>query len=295
MRAFMPALMCDPGHYRINWEDPEKNPWMKKNQQPRADLAHIQWRRLVSLVNRLGVTVYVLKSRLGLGDQVFTANGAALFKLNGGSTVFVKANLAHEHRKPESRLIAEWLFAHGFNVFHLSGHLTFEGQGDIITTKEAHLYFYGIRNSLEAAEEIARAFRLQKPIIPIRLTGSAIYHGDLCVRYSAYRDAILFYPGGMDDEGIRQIERLKTKKKEIPERHLVQTIEQGGRLIGRNFPMNGCYVGKYELFPWHDGYGEFPRDIRDWIETDGGEVITLDYSQFGLSGAGPRCTMLFLY
>lgn len=290
----MRALMCPPDNYRINWADSKQNPWMNKNQQPDRILAEMQWRKFRYLLKRLGVTVFPLPTQRGLGDQMFVANGAALFKLENGSVVFVKANLAPEHRKPESRLIAEWLFARGFNVFNIPDYLTFEGQGDIITTKEAYLYFYGIRNTLEAAEYIERAFRLQKPIIPIRLTDSRFYHGDLCARYAAYRDAILFYPGGIDADGIRQIERLKSKKKEMSERYLVQATEQRGKVIGRNFPLNGCYVGKHEIFPWDETLEEFPREIKEWVEKDGGEVVTLNYSEMGLSGAGPRCTVLFL-
>lgn len=290
----MRALVCSPVNYRINWEDPKKNPWMKEDQQPDPALALVQWAKFRSLLTRLGVHVYNLRPRHSLGDQVFTANGAGLFELKSGIKVFVKANLAPAHREPESFLIAKWLCKRGFFVFNLPSHIIFEGQGDIITTKEAHLYFYGIRNSLDAVEEIARIGNLRKPIIPIRLTDPELYHGDLCARYAAYRDAILFYPGGIDNEGIRSIERLKAKKKEMPKRYLIQEIECNKKFIGRNFPMNGCYVGRVEIFPWNNYYGAFPQDLRSWIEKDGGEVVTLDYSQYGISGAGLHCTVLFL-
>lgn len=291
------ALMCFPENYEIGWEDSKVNPWMKKDQQPDRMFVMLQWGGLVGLFQGfLGKNnVHLLRTQPGLSDQVFTANIAALFKTKSGRKVFIKANLAPEGRKPESKIAADWLFQHGLNVFNLPEHLIFEGQGDIITTPEAYLYCYGIRNSREAMEEVERTLRLSKPVIYLKLIDPSFYHGDTAFRYSRFRDAILFYPGAFDQESIRAIENLNVReKKEMPEKWLVQEIERGGKLFGRNFPLNGCYIGKVETFPWNEFYGEFPRELKTWVEDGGGEVVTLDYSQFGLSGAGHRCTVLFL-
>jgi len=300
MKVNLAALMCPPTYYGIHWQDPTKNPWMDRNQQPDKRLAFKQWGQLVSLLQRLlgPKNIHFLspqaRPKPGLGDQVFTANVAGLLELRSGYKIFIKANFAPKERKPESEIAASWLWKHGYNVYRLPDHLIFEGQGDIITTQEAYLYCYGIRNSAEAMEEIERSFRLAKPVIYLRLTDPRFYHGDLAIRYSRYRNALLFYPGAFDEQSIRSIENLKAKKKEVEEKWLVQEIEKDGKMWGRNFLLNGCYIGKVETFPWNEAEGEFPRSIRNWVEAGGGEIVTIDFSQFGLSGAGHRCVTLFL-
>lgn len=296
MSECLRVLMCRPEYYGINWQDPEKNPWMNINEQPDRTTARMQWTRLVGLFqNLLGERdTHFLPPQPELGDQVFKANVSALFETQSGRKVFVKANLAPKERRPESKIAAKWLLDQGFNMYNLPEHLIFEGQGDVITTKEAYLYCYGIRNSREAMEEIEKTFNLSKPVIYLKLVDPRFYHGDTAIRYSRFRDAVLFYPGAFDAESIRAIENLRAKKKEMREQWLVQVIERGGKFFGRNFPLNGCYIGKIETFPWNEFYGEFPPELRGWVEEDGGEVALIDYSQFGLSGAGHRCTVLFL-
>jgi N-dimethylarginine dimethylaminohydrolase len=277
--------MCPPLYYSIDWEDPTKNPWMNKKNQPNFGRAFEQWAKLVELYRFLGLEIYMLEPQRGLGDQVFTANIAW-----GMNNVFVMANFSPEARKPETKFAAKWFAENRFSTYFLPENLLFEGQGDIITTKEAYLYCWGVRNSLESIDEIARVFNIKKPIIPLKLIDPHFYHGDVCIRYSKRRNAILFYPGAFDAESIKSIERLTAKKKEVSREFMVQEV--GGN--ERNFPLNGSYIGNVETFPWNDDLDDFPRDLRAWIERDGGEVVTLDFSQFGLSGAGHRCVTLFL-
>ena len=296
MPETLQTLMCKPDYYGINWQDPKKNPWMNKDQQPDRMWVMLQWTNLVGLLQNLfgESNVNFLPPQPGLGDQVFTCNDAGLFELESGRKVFVKANPAPEERKPESEIAAQWLRERGCNVYTLPEHLIFEGQGDIITTKEAYLYCYGIRNSRETMEEIEKTFKLSKPVIYLELVDPHFYHGDMAIRYSRFRDAVLFYPGAFSAESMRRIENLRAHKKEMREQWLVQEIERNGKLFGRNFPLNGCYIGRVETFPWNEFYGEFPRELRSWVESGGCEVKPIDYSQFGLSGAGHRCTVLFL-
>lgn len=278
--------MCPPHYYAIQWQDPALNPWMNQDCQPDMGLAKNQYEGLKRLYRKLGVSVFELEPRQELGDQVFTANVAW-----GVDRTFIMANLKPERRRPEAGLAGLWFVENRFNVHFLPEHIYFEGQGDIITTKEAYLYCYGIRNSLEAAEEIERLFKFKKPILPLKLKDPRAYHGDLSLRYSKHRDAVLFYPGAFDNDSIRRIEKLKVKSiKAVGDDFIVQEVRDGGR----NFPLNGCYIGNVETFPWNDSCGEFPREIRSWVEAGGGEVALLDFSQFGLSGAGHRCVTLFL-
>ena len=287
--------MCWPTNFSNNWEDPKLNPWMKLVRQPDVGIAMGQFGKLYHLYQYLKVKIYALPPEPSLGDQTFTANlawGVPVWSEESAvRRMFVMANMAPEHRRPEVKIAARWFADNRFNTYFLPEEIGFEGQGDIITTKNAYLYCYGIRNSLKAMEEIKKVFNLKKKVIPLKLKSSSFYHGDVCLRYSRKRDAILFHPNAFDEEGVRSIENLNARKiKEVNEKFVVQ--ELGSK--GRNFPLNGCYIDSVETFPWNDEVEEFPRSIRSWIESDGGEVVTLDFSQFGLSGAGHRCVTLFL-
>ncbi|OHA14159.1 MAG: hypothetical protein A3G49_02875 [Candidatus Sungbacteria bacterium RIFCSPLOWO2_12_FULL_41_11] len=286
--------MCPPLYYAINWEDPAKNPWMKMNKQPDRGKAIAQWGKLWHLYEFLGAKIRTLETVPCLGDQIFTANIAWSMPIwseegNENRRTFIMANLAPELRRPEIIIAARWFAENRFSTYFLPEEMLFEGQGDIITTKEAYLYCYGVRNSLEAIEEIRKVFNLKKPIIPLRLIDPRFYHGDVCIRYSKRRDAVLFYPGAFDAESVKAIEKLKAKKKDVSREFMVQEL-----FDGRNFPLNGSYINNVETFPWNDEIEEFPRNLKGWIERDGGEVVTLNFSQFGLSGAGHRCVTLFL-
>lgn len=288
----MRVLLCEPKHFRINWEDAKINPWMRTGKQPDLSLAFRQYRKWEDLLSTLGVEILKIGPRQGLGDQVFTANVAWGTNLRGTKQkVFVMANFAHPHRRQEAELAAKWFAQHHMNVYFLETAGGFEGQGDLITTKRQYIYCRGRRNSLEAMEEIERVFKLDRPVITLELKDPRFYHGDLCLRYSIHRDAILFYPGAFTDDSLRKIAALKVRRlKEAREEFVVQDLGEQGR----NFPLNGCYIGKVETFPWNEEAAGFPPAIRNWIEDDGGEVALLDFSQFGLSGAGHRCVTLFL-
>ena len=68
----------------------------------------------------------------------------------------------------------------------------------------------------------------------------------------------------------------------------------GGEANGKNFTLNGVYFNNVVTFPWNDNVDDFPSDIRHWVERSGGEVVLLDFSEYGKIGAGHKCVSLFL-
>lgn len=283
----MRVLMCKPKHYMIGARDHELNPYMDPKVQPNKELALQQFYNLVTIYKRLGIKVYFLRSRKDLFDQVFTANIA--WGING---TFIMANLRPEWRREEIPIAAEWFRMNGFKVAELlPENVFFEGQGDIITTREAHLFCYGIRSSLEAKDEIVKRVRLTKPIVPLRLVSRYFYHGDVSLLYTGQEtDKILWYPEAFDDESNRLIENLRSRKLAVDENFSRQNLPDGRR----NFPLNGVYYGRVQIFPWSSSFGEFPQQVRRFIEEDGSQVTLIDLSEFGLSGAGARCLTQFL-
>ena len=282
----MKVLMCPPTNFDVLVEN-SANPWMKKVQRPDKSLAMGQWQELKKFYEAWGLEVHLLDPQEGLFDQVFTANLAW-----GRGRTMVIANLNPEWRKPETVSVAQWLLKNNYERRFLPEHVKFEGQGDVISLgNDYFLYCYGIRNDLAALEALEEILDLQGRIIPLKLVDSRFYHGDVCIRYSKHRRALLYNPSAFDAESLRKLEQLpiSVQLMEAPSNLWVQETEQG-----RNFPMNGCYVGRAETFPWDRTLGEFPEKVREWIEKDGGIVRLHNFDQFGLSGAGHRCCSLFL-
>lgn len=281
----MRALMCPPVYFDVPVEDVNLNPWMRKNQRPDKLLALSQWTNLKKFYENSGAQVCLLDPKPELFDQVFTANIA----WGRGQTMAV-ANLGPKWRRQESVEAARWFLKNGYARRFLPERLRFEGQGDVISLGGAYfLYCYGIRNDLEVVNFLEEIFGIAGRIIPLKLIKKDFYHGDVCIRYSGYRNAVLFNPSAFDSESLRKIENLPVEKMEAPKELWVQETQNG-----RNFPLNGCYIGKAETFPWNARYGEFPVKVKKWIEKGGGRIWTQNFDQFGLSGAGHRCCTLFL-
>lgn len=285
----MRALMCKPTYFDVPFKEEEINVWMDPNFPPDRQKAIQQHKEFRAILKTPRVRISLLRSRRDLFDQVFTCNVAW-----GNENTFIMANPRPSWRKDEIPIAAQWLAKNRFNVMYLPEHVRFEGQGDIINIGDAGwLFFYGARNSPEASLFLEKMLSLQgnkKPFIPLEIADKRFYHGDLCVRYSSYRNAILYVPDALSAESRRRIENLRIKKMEAPQEMWWQLTYNGRK----NFPMNGCYIGAYETFPWDERYGEFPRIIRAWIEKDGGKIILHNFDEFGLSGAGHRCVILFL-
>lgn len=281
----MRILVCPPIYFEITWEDLEKNAWQKKNNQPDKDLALKQWADLIKIYRQLGVRIYTLEPKEGLGDMCFTANAAW-----GRNNIFVLANFQPKERQKETPYHAQWLIDHRMSVYFLPENLFFEGQGDIATLKESYIYGYGIRNSLEAIDHIENIFRLRKQIVPVRLIDSRFYHLDLALHYVKKADAILYCPAAFDDYDLRKIERLKVKKLELDPEEIIQDFGNGSY----NFLLNAVYVNQTEIFPWDVNHSEFPKKIQKFLEEEGVELITLNLSEFGRAGGSARCLTLFL-
>lgn len=280
----MRVLMCSPKYFDVPVAYHDKNPWMDPQRRPDPSRAETQWKELIFFYRSHGIDVLKIRPKKGLFDQVFTANVAW-----GIGNTFIMANFDPEKRKLETKYAARWFADNRLGVQFLPKELGFEGQGDILNIGEKLLFCHGVRNSLAVKDYIEKTFRLEKPIIPLRLIDPRFYHGDMCIRYSRRRHAILYIPDAFDEESICLIKKLPVKKLEAPPELWVQETK-----LGRNFPLNGCYINEMETFPWDERTGKFPQEIRKWIEKDNGKIWLHNFDQFGLSGAGHRCVTLFL-
>lgn len=283
----MRVLMCPPIYISATWEDFNKNPYQKLKSQPDASIALEQWSKLVGTYQKLGVKVFVLQPEPNLGDMCFTANAAW-----GRNGIFVLANFAPEERRKETKFHARWLVDYRFSVHFLPENIYFEGQGDIVTLKNAYLYGYGIRNNLEAIQEIKKVFRIKKPIIPLRLTSSYFYHLDMCLHYIKGVDTIAFCPDAFDEKSLNQLAKLKINKVEFYPDQIIQNKPDGKK----NFLLNSSYIhsakGYVEVLSWDIEYSSLPTKMQKLLSKT--SYVTVNLSEFSLLGGGGRCLTLFL-
>lgn len=271
----MRVLMCPPTEYSVRWEI---NHWMKKDIQPDRELAWEQWHHIFEIYQKLGIRVYLIKPARNLADMTFAANAAC-----GRNGNFVLANFKPEERRSEQPYYKAWLRFHNFKVFaSLPKDVTFEGQGDFVTTKEAYFMGWGVRSRLEAKSYIERSLKLNREIIPLKLVDEEFpesprfYHLDTCLMYIYPINAIMYYPEAFDKESRQRIQDLKMGKIEVYKEE------------AENFVCNGVYHGKTIVL------AKPSRRIISLLERKGLDVISVDTSEFKKSGAGPRCLTLFL-
>ena len=292
MRFGKKVLMCIKPP-KIYWEDPKKNPHMKKDRQPDAGKSLSQLGKLLHCYEFFGVEVYYLDPQHDLGDQVFTANITY-----GMEKTFVMANMSVDHRKPEVPIAARWLVDRRYNVCFLPEHdksgnpIYYEGQANLISTPREHFYCYGVRNSLNAVEAIKDVLNLKKPIKPLRLTSSVFYDGDLALRYFPHIDSLMYYPGAFDGPSLEilRASRPSEQRMEVSYDFAIQDLGD----FGKNFALNGVYFNDQATFPWSEEAEEFPREIRGFVERNGCEILLIDFGEFGKSGGGHKCVSLFL-
>lgn len=278
--------MCEPKYFKITVSGGNLNPYMDTENQPNPIRVYEQVSELCFICRDIGIEKSFLPPVAGLYDQVFTANVA--WRVDG---ILVMANMKTPWRKKEVPIAEGWLVSHGYKVLRLPENIFFEGQGNIITTKRAHLYGHGVRNSAEVPDELRKLLDLKKPVIDLELPSSSCFDIDLVFSYSGEKaDKFLWYPGAFDEESNRKIEKMDAEKMEVGENFFIQNVEGGGR----NFPLNSIYHNGVQVFPWDEKTAPFPKKIKEFVEAGGMEVVTLNFSEFGKSGGGIFCCTLFL-
>ena len=264
----MRVLMCPPTEFAVPWQI---NPWMNMENQPNKEVAWQQWHGIFEIYQKLRMKVLLIQPIIGLPDMIFTANAAW-----GRKGTFIISKFRHPERRPEQDYFKKWLQSRGFKTIEPPSEINFEGQGDLITTKEAYLFGHGIRSSLEAMDFVKNAANLQKEIIPLKLVNPKFYHLDTCMMYVYPINTVMYFPGAFDEDGLARIKNLEADKIEV-------TKEEA-----ESFICNGVYFEDTIVL------GGLTERVAPMLRDKGLEVITVDVSEFKKSGAGVRCLTLFL-
>ena len=282
----MRVLMCDPLYFKVGWENKGKNPHMNLSDQPRFSSALRQWAELVEIYRNHGVLDEFVSSVPGRHDMVFAANAGWM---HGG--VFFASRLIPE-RKEETPYYAAWFLKRELAVRYTENpDLVFEGQGDIITTRDCYLYCHGSRNSVNIPQELAREASFDRPMHTLRLLpDTGFYHGDLAIFYIRQANALLYCPYAFDAKSLDIIEKLDCDRYPVSKEFALSSTQKRDR----NFPLNAMDLGSSIVVPWSLPKALFPRAMRKWLTEHGVDIVFHDFSEFAKSGAGVRCATLVL-
>jgi N-dimethylarginine dimethylaminohydrolase len=267
-----------------------KNPWMDPAFQPDVELFLKQHRKLQQIYRSLGVEVFKIRPRKDLCDS-WPANIAW-----GRNGIFVMGNFHPDlwWRQAETPHYARWLVDNRFGVVFLPPDVYFGGQASLITLNKHYIYGWGDRDSEDAIEHIEEQFRIHKLITSIQLADPDFYDNDTAMHFARGCEGLVWCPEAFNSSDIRRVERVLEKEKlascELSKSEVIQ--DKGNNR--RNFVLNSVYIGENEIMPWDEEFSEFPRKLAKFIDERGGRRHTLDFSEAGVSGAGPRCASLFL-
>lgn len=314
-------LRCPPTYY---WIAEKLNGLMNTKIQPDLKKTGEQDTVIHNLSTKLGMPVYEMEAQPGLTEMPFTANGAwGVYNEETKQSEIVLSNFLWDRRQGEKEHYRKWIKERlGFTTFELpeyprnpSHTVFFEGQGDVVTATHAYFMGYGQRTSKKAKEYLERLLCLKKPLIPLELISDDFYHLDTCMMSLPEKNALIFYGGAFGAESL-----LGNLNGYIQE-HTVATFRMNKNLA-YCLAANSVYINDVILLnvPFPDYSNEaFEKSARgeflDWndirykeiIEEEpeyqglikflwglGYKIIPVYTSEFRKSGAGVRCTMLFL-
>lgn len=285
----MRVLMYENRYFRIPTKS-SKNPWMDPKFQPDIPTYLKQLGKLQGIFRSLGAQILKIRPRKDLCDS-WPANTAW-----GRNGVFIMGNFHPDlwWRRDEIPYYARWFVDNRFGVVFLPPDVYFGGQASLITLNEHYIYGWGSRDSEEAVRYIEEQFRIHKLIVSVEIIDPDFYDNDTAMHFARGCRGLCWCPDAFSSADIRRVERILDKEKlascELPKKEAIQ--DKGNNR--RNFVLNSVYIGENEIMPWDEEFSEFPPRLRKFIESRGGRRHCLDFSEAGVSGAGPRCSSLFL-
>ena len=164
------VLMCEPLHYRIDYEI---NPWMRRSNRVDGARALQQWRRLRESLEELGVSVELVEQAPGAPDMTFTANAGVVA---GGR--FLPSNFRFPERRPEEDHFIRWFRRAGYAVetIHLPHY--WEGEGDVLPAGDRVFAGHRYRTEFRALDHLEEA--LDTTLVRLELSDPRFYHLDTC-------------------------------------------------------------------------------------------------------------------
>jgi N-dimethylarginine dimethylaminohydrolase len=255
-------LMCDPGHFRVDYEI---NPYMRTSVQPDLAAAVAEHAAIVAAHRAAGRTVEFLPADPACPDMVYTANAAVV---RGHRAVL--ANLPPE-RAAETPHHRAWLVEHGYDVVE-PAHL-FSGQGDALACGDLLLAGYGQRTDERVHTTLAK--HLEYEVVPLRTVSDQWYDLDLAVAVLG-PTALAYHPDALDEASRRRLRGLRLDLVEV-------AADEAAR-----FALNLISDGRTVTMT-----AGAPR-LAGALRGLGLDVVELATTELRKGGGGVRCTALTL-
>src|SRR4051812_28814467 len=259
----MELLVCDPAHFRIDYEI---NPYMHTEVQPDPVTAVAEHAAIVAAHRAAGRRVEHLASVPDCPDMVFTANAAVV---RGGRAVL---GWPPPERKAEIRYFQNWLVGRGFDV--IEAPYEFSGQGDALACGDLLLAGYGQRTDRRMHAVLAR--ELGYDVVPLRTISPRWYDLDLAVAVIDNPHTLAYCPGALDWPSRHRLRELGLDLIEV-------SVHEAAR-FALNLVSDGTTVTMTTGAP-QLAAALRARDLR---------VVELDTTELAKGGGGIRCTALTL-
>ncbi|MGH2772588.1 MAG: dimethylarginine dimethylaminohydrolase family protein [Actinomycetota bacterium] len=258
-------LMCPPEHFQVLYEI---NPWMHREVSVDLEAARAQWEALVSLLEKAGASVELVRPVEDLPDMVFTANAGVV-----DGARFVASRFLHPEREAESGHFARWFSKRGFGVDEFPPGVHLEGAGDALAFGDRLVAGYRIRSDFAAHSWLSSL--LSAEVLSIELIDPRFYHIDLTFCPLSQRAAMI-YPQAWDRYGREALARV------VPEPVVLETGE------AESFCANSVVVGNLVIMP------ACTARLGKELEALGFDIAVTPVDEFLKAGGGVRCLTLAL-
>ena len=182
------VLMCEPVHYRIDYEI---NPWMRRANAVQGEQANEQWRGLHDALVALGVDVQLVEQGPDVPDMTFTANAGVVI-----GERFIPANFRFPQRQPEEERFVRWFEDHGYETETIHDPHYWEGEGDVLPGENEIFAGYRFRTEFRALDHVDEL--LGRETVRLELVDPRFYHLDTCFAPLGGGRA-LYYPGAFGE------------------------------------------------------------------------------------------------
>lgn len=280
-------LTVRPDHFRIEYQI---NPYMDPANQPDPELAMNQWHTMVEELESAGAQVEVLDQREDSPDMVYAQN-LGLAVTRGGQRRAVMSHMRFPQRRMETFSAKEWFAADGSNVEwiggvepHSNGTLC-EENGDFLRDPHGHrapsfeagdaflwrdelVIGHGPRTDVDALAALGRAFDVMTHGVGI--THPSMFHLDLSF-CPITQTCAMIAPDAFDLASAESLISL------VPD-PLIISIEEALAFAANVVVVGDTVIGD-----------ELNDRLVGELEGRGLHVVTLDLSEFRLSGGSVRC------
>ncbi|MXZ88061.1 MAG: amidinotransferase [Dehalococcoidia bacterium] len=259
------VLMCEPTHYRIEYEI---NPWMRRANAVRTERANAQWRGLHETLIALGVDVELVEQGAETPDMTFTANAGIV-----AGERFIPANFRFPERQLEEARFTRWFEEHGYRIETVHEPHYWEGEGDVLPGEDAVFAGYRFRTEFRALDHIDELLGCET--VRLELTDPRFYHLDTCLAPLGGGRALFYSPAFTEESRTALAEHFAT---------LIAVSDQDAA----RFACNAVVAG--ETVVLNAGCTETVRALRE----HGLAVVETPMDEFIKAGGSVKCLLLML-